>query len=480
MSLKSVFYKLKKLESTSSTNDKVDLLKVYLKDSLFHKVVWCCLHGTLHYNIKKFPAYSQPGLLTPKGNKFIFNKLKELSKKTGANNADKQELCQLASIDKETFEVVKRICQKDLKCGVKERLINKARPDTIKIFPYQRCKTSKEIDNIVFFDEVAEKPVQAMAQCKADGEFTNLFIDDNFNITFRTRNGKLIRQLEHLKKNIQSQPSTVKYGRKRGIKHSSFPDTFKNNVFMGELRVWNKDFTAIMDRKAGNGILSQCIQGTADPKDAKRVFFTVWDTVSTKEFWVGQGTLTYQSRFYNASVLTSTVNNAKYVQTIETRFVNNIDEAYAFYVEMREAGHEGAVIKNLTFLWRDQQSGSPDMIKLKHCFDCELIIVGWNLSKEGGQFDGLMGSIDCESSCGKLKVNIGTGFSVDKREWDWDFLIGSIARVEAERVITSKTKKTSSLYTPSFIDIREDKDTADTLEQIIEAEKESKRNRRRK
>ena len=479
MSLKTVYQKLQKLENTSSSNDKVDLLREYLKDPLFHKVVWCCLNGTLHYNIKKFPDYVHPGLLTPKGNEFIFAKLKELSKKSGATNEDKQELARLAAIDKETFEVVKRICQKDLKCNVAERLINKARPNTIKIFPYQRCKTSKEIANIKFLD-LNNKPCQAIVQCKADGEFTNMFIDDKFGITFRTRNGKLIRQLEHLKQNIQSQSATIKYGRKRGIIHSEFPDRFKNQVFMGELRVWNKAFTEILDRQTGNGIISQCLQGTADPKDAKRVFFTVWENVPIQDFWEGISKTSYSTRFYASSVLTSTVNNAKHVQTIQKQHIDSINEAYDFYVQMRREGHEGAIVKNLSFNWRDQQSGSPDMIKLKHCFDCDLVVIGYEKSKEGGQFDGLMGAILCASSCGKLKVKIGSGFTPEMREWDWDMIIGSIVMTEAERTITSKTKDTHSLYTPSFIKIREDKDKADTLEQIFTAEKESKRNKRRK
>ena len=479
MSLKSVYYKLQKLESTAGNNDSVDLLKEYLKDSLFHKVVWCCLNGTLHYNIKIFPNYTQPGLLTPKGNKFIFDKLKELSKKSGATNEDKQELARLASIDKETFEIVKRICQKDLKCNVGARLVNKARSNTIKIFPYQRCKTSKEIENIVFEDKNG-KPIQAIAQCKADGEFTNMIISNTFGITFRTRNGKLLHQLDHLKEHIQTQPSLIKHGRKRGIMNSAFPEDFRNQVFMGELRVWNKTYTEVMNRQAGNGIISQCLQNKADPEDAKRVFFTVWENVTLEDFWNGISKKVYRERYYNSSILTSTVANKKYVQTIESKYINNIQEAYDFYVEMRRKDHEGAVVKNLTFQWRDQQSGSPDMIKLKHCFDCDLLITGWEKSKEGGQFDGLMGSISCESSCGKLKVKIGTGFTADMREWDWDMLVGSIAKVEAERVITSKTKSTHSLYTPSFSDIREDKDNADSLEQVFIAEKESKRNKRRK
>jgi DNA ligase-1 len=477
MSLQNVYHNLKKLEDTASTNDKIELLKVYLKDITFRQVVWCALNGTLHYHINKFPKYRMAGFVN-KGKKYIFPKLKELSRKTGATNADKQELITAASIDKETYEVVKRICQKDLKCGVQARTINKAYPDLIHIMPYQRCKTSAHINNIIF--ETDGKDHDAFAQCKADGEFTNMFVDDKFNIKFLTRSGKIIHQLNHLKSMIRSNRKSKKQWKYDGILNNTFKDNIRNNVYLGELRVWDKKYKNVLDRKTGNGIIGQCLHGTADKEDAKRVFFTAWDVIPVKDFWIGIYNVSYQTRLFDVGMLTDAVKNKRYIQTIESKRIKSIDEAYSFYAKMRLAGHEGAIIKNLHTIWRDQQSGSPDMIKLKHCFDCDLEITKWNLSKEGGQFDGLMGSITCSSSCGKLVVDVGSGFLPEEREWDWDFLVGSIVMIEAESVIKSKKKKTHALYTPSFIQIREDKSTADSLEQVVEAEKESKRNKRRK
>ena len=57
-------------------------------------------------------------------------------------------------------------------------------------------------------------------------------------------------------------------------------------------------------------------------------------------------------------------------------------------------------------------------------------------------------------------------------------MIDSIVAVEAESVSESKSKGTYSLYTPSFIEPREDKLVANTLEEILEIAKESKKTRR--
>ena len=60
-------------------------------------------------------------------------------------------------------------------------------------------------------------------------------------------------------------------------------------------------------------------------------------------------------------------------------------------------------------------------------------------------------------------------------------MIGTIVTVEAESVIESKSKKgVYSLYTPSFVEVREDRAEADSLERIIEISKESQKTKRRK
>ena len=469
VSLKSVYEQIEQLAGEPSTNAKIELLRKFLQDRLFSQIVRLAYNQTYSYNVKTFPAYKPTGF-HDRGWQHVLPILKELVQRQGADQVIKNKLFQAASIDKETYEITKRICDGDLKCGIGARLINIAVPNTVKIFSYMRCATSKHIDKLDFESGI-------YCQCKADGAFVNMFVHENLKIEFRTRNGQEVKCLNFLKSKIIDQPPIRKYSPRRGLKH--VPEHCKSilgKVYHGELRVFRKD-GSIMPRKEGNGIINQCIKGTVDPEVAKRVFFTVWDSVWIDEFYNGYSDIAYQTRFFTCVQLVNAVGNKKFVQLVKNEIVYSKDAAYAFFRKMRSEDEEGSINKNPKGIWEDNQSGSQDNIKLKHSFECDVKIVGWKYGKKGSKYEDVVGAIIFESECGKLRFSC-SGLLDSEREWDWDMMIGSIVSVEAESVIKSKTKKTFALYTPSFIEIREDKSVANTLEEILEIAKESKKTKR--
>ena len=467
VSLKDVHQKIQTISKTSSTLEKIDLLRKYLlTDPLFRIVIKAAYMQTVKYNVKSFPDYKQVGFCD-RGWKFVLPILKQLASQQGADNAIKQKLFQAASIDRETYSVVERICNKDLKGGFGGILINKAVPGTVKLISYMRCSTSKFLHKINY---------PALGNCKADGAFANLVIENGNRVTFITRSGRVVKCLQHLKSMIKN-PPPGKMGMRKGIDHDKL-NMCSNHVYQGELRVWNEDGT-IMSRKAGNGIINECIHGTVDPEIAKRIFYTAWDCVTIPEFQNGYSERVFRTREFVARSFVDTV-GSKFIQYIKSQVVNSEEEAFLFYRKLRSEGEEGAIIKNYNGIWEDNQSGSHDCIKIKHSFECELKVVGWNYGTKGGKWEHTVGSIQCESECGKLKVNI-SGLLDEEREWEWDLMIGTIVTVEAESVIESKSKKgVYSLYTPSFVEVREDRAEADSLERIIEISKESQKTKRRK
>ena len=462
MSLKSVYDKLVELSDTPSTNEKVELLKEFLKDELFLKVVRFALNGDMKYHIKKLPPANSLAF-GEKSNDAIFKQLSFLASQTGASNADKNKLASCAGIDDETYEVVKRICTKDLKCGVSAKLVNKARPGTVNTVPYMRCSTDKKIGNITY---------EAIIQEKADGMFVNVMINKKGQIKIITRNGKVVHQLGYLKKVIRvgrglpprrisrNKTLTTNYG----ILNNSFRDNFVSRVYTGELLVRKNG--KILPRKTGNGILNSCIHGTANPKDAKCVILRLWDSLPLKAFYDGYYSVVYNTRLFETSQFVRAVNDTEFVDMVMTKRVNSYEEAHDFYAKIRKAGGEGAILKNLNAVWKDHTS--PNMVKMKNVEEAELVIVGWEPGKEGSKYEMCMGALRCESSCGKLKVSIGSGFSDEEREADWDLAIDSIITVEFESVIKDKNRKSYSLFLPRFKEVREDRDTADTLEEIME------------
>jgi len=196
MSLKLVHEKLLKIKATSSTNTKTSMLTEYLLDDEFRTVIELMYNDFKHFKVNKlFPFLTQSNLYDTRfSNQELFDFLNKLSDQKGTSNADKSELARLASLDKETYEVVKKIVNKDAKCGFGGKSINKASPGLLFLMPYCRCSTAKKKMGNIDYD------LGAIGQEKADGMFANIIIDKDGGVLFRSRNGNIIHQLDHLKK----------------------------------------------------------------------------------------------------------------------------------------------------------------------------------------------------------------------------------------------------------------------------------------
>ena len=433
------FNNIKQLELTSSTTDKVSLLRKFLAaHPFFKKVVVYALDSRLAFNVKKFPKE----LVQPSGTiDELFKHLDYLASRDGASNADKAKLFSLASHSKELFEIVKRICTKDLKCGVGVSLVNTAVQDTVFEIPYCRCSTDKKIGNIKY---------PAYVQEKADGLFCNCIISEMGEISFLTRDGKELLQLNKLREAIAKNLPSKYYGR----------------VLQGELRI--RENGKMLSRQVGNGIFTSCQYGTADQSRVDNAVLCIWNSVSINDFWVYQATSRlYKEAFAECEDIVNCFTLEHCVELIKTKIVYSYEEAWEFYLAIREEGGEGAILKNFTFLWKYHTS--TNQIKLKNVSDADLIIIGWEYAKEDSKYDGYMGALICGTKCELLQVKVGTGFPDDLRKINWDDEIGSVVEILYESVSKSKTDKLHSLYLPRFNGFKRDRsrETADTLEDLL-------------
>lgn len=441
MSLKTVSDKIEILKNTPSTKEKENLLRDYLQDETFREVIKLTYDESLYYKVNKLgKKHCTQGLLNKPSNEELFNFLYCLADQRGATGEDKQKLTRIASMDQETYDVVTKIINKDLKAGVGKKLINKAMPNLITIMPYARCSTAKNKEHTFKYEE------GVIAQEKADGAFNNIVIGNTFE-KFLTRNGNKINQLDHLSDLF-----------------NNIPKKFTKTVYMGELIVVRNG--KILDRKTGNGIINSCIQNTADPEEANLVVIKLWDAVPIEDFYAGKCDIDYSKRLGRVSALVKEINSDK-ISLIETKMVYSKKEADQFYKRMRAEGKEGAICKKRTMKWKNHTS--PDAIKLKNIVDFDLIIVGWEKGKKGTKFENCMGSILCESACGKLQVSVGTGFTDLEREMDWGLQMGKIATITCESIIRDKRKESlHSLYLPRFDSLRPDLNKAQTLKDMME------------
>lgn len=468
-SLNHIFKILKKLTDTPGRLDKISIIKNHADDPIFRRVLWITYSDHLVFNIKSFPAFEKinrtAGGLAAR-NLDLFAVMKSIAEKSGATQADKDLLCRAASKDRETYEVVKMICRGDLCCGVSAKTINQAIPKLVVVVPYMRCSTFKDVDNIDFSDH-------ALAQCKANGTFAYF---NTRTLKFISRSGSEFQQMESLIHRLSVQPKKLQFGNMKGIKMSK--NVIRDKILIGELRVFEKD-GSIMDRQKGNGIITSCISGTADPEDVKRIFYTVWDCVTEEEYDAEYSEIAYQTRLFRAIQMVHAVDNNKVLRLIENEAVKSREECVAFYKRMRAQGEEGAVIKNIAAPWKN--TTSKDQIKMKAVLECDLKIVGFTPHLKHPD---RLGAFILESSCGKLRCKCGSGISDEQRIKFWKIrkqLINKIAAVEAEGVITNKADKTKrSLYTATFVELRHDKNVADSLKTVLSNQNSSERSSRKR
>jgi len=442
MSLKKTYEKLLKIKETSSTNDKISLLTEYLKSDTFKRVIVFMYSEDMHFKVNKLMKFTpfKPGLLNerPTPNE-LFKFLNQLALQKGTTNSDKIKLSRLASVDKETYHVVTRIINKDAKCGFGGKTINKAYPNLLFLMPYMRCSTAKKkMGNIDY-------KTGAIGQAKADGMFVNVMIDPEGKTLFRSRNGNIIHQLDHLHK---------------FLKHC--PEKYRDTVYMGELLI--KKDGKIFPRQTGNGIFNSCIQNTADPEMTKYAIVKLWDAVPYDHFLNLQSTVRYKYRLGRVTKFVSAMNDSPLFSRIKSKTLFSLDEANAFYKRLRQDGKEGAVVKNIHSKWKDHTS--PDQVKMKNVSDAELRIVGWKHGKEDTRFKDCMGSVQLESDDGLVKVSV-SGFTDKERLLDWDARIGKVATLEYEGLIKDKSRKDIySLYLPQNLEMRPDRNDTDTLKDL--------------
>jgi ATP-dependent DNA ligase len=105
------------------------------------------------------------------------------------------------------------------------------------------------------------------------------------------------------------------------------------------------------------------------------------------------------------------------------------------------------------------------MVKIKEVYDADLYCVGVKLGK--GKYEGKIGSLTLQTSCGRVEVDCGSGLTDFDRNKNPDEFIGKIIEIQYNKFIQSKKDKPASLYLPRFVEVREDKNTATSYEEIV-------------
>lgn len=437
---------IEQIGSDTKRTHKLDVLKQHKDNPLLRRVLKMALDPFIRFYIKRIPSYTvsaDPDTTKLRSLDNALDSLMTLAERRVTGNAAALLLSEtLSSVSADDAIVITRIIGKDLRCGVAEATVNAVFKDLIPVYP---CLLARPYDA----KNAASIKFPAYSQLKADGVRANALVKDGV-VTICGRSGKLIDVLGQLDKDIIELASL--YG----------GDMF----FDGELVVYDLSSGGTQARRTGNGVINKAIRGTISSEEAADVRFQIWDAFPLEEFNQGQSKCDYRARFQTLTDQMAKFHGSK-ILLIPSREVNSWEDAGQHFQEMLSNGEEGVIVKDFSGVW--SHTRSEHLVKMKAELDADLEVVGYNPGT--GQFEGMVGSLICSSSDGKVVVSI-SGFTHELRSWitaNINAVIGKIVTVMYNERIASKSADRvdiDSLFLPRFKQFRDDKQIADSSGEI--------------
>lgn len=413
----------------------------------FFKGLRLALDNIDTFGVKKVPERTGPdgeGLVFPAFATFAYQLIER--KLTGGAALDAINQLMAIATNDEWNGWYRLILIKDLKAGFSEATVNKAVKGVnddyiIPTTPYMRCSLPAKSNM-----EEWDWSNGIYSQTKADGMFANVNIREDGYVWVTSRGGTLF-------------PAGS-----LGIEDEILSTFNKGTQTHGELTIY---IDGVMQaREIGNGILNSLLKG-GSLEPGQQVVYDCWDQIPlSAALPKGKYNVPYKTRFANVQGQVH-AGNQPHVRLTETRLVYSMAEALVHYKEHRARKLEGTICKSGDTTWKD--GTSKDQVKMKEEIDVELRVIGFNAGK--GKNADTFGSIQCESECTLLEVNV-SGFEDDQRKAIWadkENWPGKIITARSNSLLApSKGKKSGkwSLFLPRFIEERNDKTEADTLQKI--------------
>lgn len=454
---------LTEISANNGKNYKRDTLTKYKDDELLKEVIYLAQSPRVNFYIKQIPDYTPAsvGVMSLKDALVALNRIKD--REITGGEAKKVLVTVLSSLNKDDAYVVERIIDKNLKIGMSTG-INKVIPKLIEETPYQGAKlfSDKGVKNLF------KKENLIISQVKADGTYRNAIIQDGI-VELVSRQG----EISHLK------------GTKFLMELTEFPDCVLN----GELTIDG------YKRTVANGMVSSMMdiiekeveRGPEKTAKKKKAFedkhgsfdealsnmrLTVWDMITNEEYAEAKSDTPYVERLDDLTDIIDELECTK-VSMVESKVITSFEGAMEHFLDTQERGLEGTIIKSPSAGWKD---GKPShQIKMKLEMTIDLRIIGFEYGTKGTKNEDVISTINCESSCGKLRTN-PSGMSeammadITTRQ---DELLGSVVEIRCCGLSQDSEGNWSTAH-PSVVELRTDKDTCDSLESCIEIENMAK------
>ncbi len=313
--------------------------------------------------------------------------------------------------------LIKKICQKNLRCGVNAKTINAVWPMLIPMFEVQLAK------------EVPLNEIQypKLVQIKYDGvRIITIKKDDE--VKFRTRNGKEVN-LPVLANSISKIEGDI--------------------VLDGEMVIASG---RLADRTKVSGMINSAMHG--GKIDEYALCYHIFDAMKLHHWEAVECPIIYSHRLKLVRLLIEQIDS----YLVDVAFTFNaltkadLEESYDIFIQL---GYEGLILKDENHLYTFKRS--KDWIKLKEIktvdLNCSAVVEGL------GKYEGMIGALVCHGRVeGKdIQVNVGSGLSDADRCLPGSAFINEIIEIKYNSLILDSMTGLYSLFLPRFVDVRYDK-----------------------
>lgn len=417
--MKEIIEIINKLQNTSSTNSKVQIIKDNSSNELFKKVLEYTYNDNKQYGFseKKLRELLDKGTFIKSEFKDIFNMLDTLSINNINDNLRGQVIDFLLNHDEQEKELYIKILTKDLRCNISTKLINKAIPKLILEFNIQQSHPISK-----YYPKKNEWHVLETKLNGINGSVLNGLM--------LSRQGKELNNLNHIIEQLNK-------------------TSFKGYYFNGELIRKNTDGLS-----NGENFRETTSIVNSDAIDKTNIDFIVFDLLPIEEFNKGISKLKYKDRLKQLKQLKQEaldlgLNNID-IPTIyyEGEDISNID----YYLDIATKNDEEGLMYIKNNNWKNKRHSG--ILKVKKFLNADCKIVGY---EEGdGKYKGMLGAfiIDYKGN----KVNVGSGYTDDERIELWnkrDELIGRVLQVKFKEETKDKKTGLISIQFPIYQCIRE-------------------------
>lgn len=413
---------IKNLETISGSKDKVAFMRQN-ESGLFKNILKGACDPFITYGVKQFSFHEFPA----KHEDFVYNfkcadiLLTELSRRNLTGNAAQQAIIKASKyLNEEQLDILTRILDKDLKCGVSVATVNQAFPGLIQVWKMQKA-------NKVNYDKIV---YPCLAEVKENGR-GNTAIVNGLEVKHYSNEGNENSNMNVFDKEligIADGLPVVFFGEVRGSKGTGV-EQFKQSQSLGG---HNADMTDMV--------------------------FVLWDMLLLGEFKRhtcprDQKTRSMRLRDHLRSYQINHDQDAMFkVRLVHGKHVESEHELTKFARQVMKEGREGLIVKRLDAVYQFSRNDNWMKIKESHTLDLKIVDI-----KEGkGILSDTLGSVTVLN--GKVKVDCPMGKGVNREEasemWrkykkDPKTLIGKIAEISFQNVTPD-----GSLFLPKFLRVR--------------------------